>query len=691
MNPTDASRTSSHCILAVDDDPKILHVTELILSKEGYSVVPAVSVADAERTLRERKIDLVLLDVMLADGDGFSFCKTIKENVETRDVPVILLTALDTVDSKVRGLDVGASDYLVKPFLKKELMARIRSHLREREFSQELKTLYAYEKQRAHQVVILNKLTNEFNRSLDQPELLQHAARVISTELHFQGCLIAVWDEKAARLSVAAAYRPGYDQSLRPQPFQTEEAVMSWVALHQEPRIVPDVQMEPQYHRFFSDTRSEMAVPLIHQRKVLGVLNVESPLPHAYTSDHLEVLTMVAGNLALALKNAELYSTAKLHSENLQSMVEQRTRELESQKRFMESIVDALPLGLYVVDRNYSVTTWNRKRETGILGISRDRVIGENVLSVFSSMSSDRLKTEFDHVFATGQPFETQTASWSSGEKRYYHLRKIPMSIDGGAVSHVITLGEDITDRRHLEESVHTNEKLASIGKLAAGIAHEINNPLAAIAGCVEGLISRAQDPTLKRVAAFEDFPEYLQIVDAEIFRCKGIISNLLDFSRTKDILKQEIQVNETLGQTLQLLSHHKSFKQLQVIKELDPECSPVVGNSGELRQVFLAMCINAMDAMHQSGTLTIRTAMEMQHGQRFVRVQFQDTGAGIPVANLNKIFDPFFTTKPVGKGTGLGLSICYGIVRSHEGSIKVESEVGKGSTFHILLPVKVK
>ena len=132
--------------------------------------------------------------------------------------------------------------------------------------------------------------------------------------------------------------------------------------------------------------------------------------------------------------------------------------------------------------------------------------------------------------------------------------------------------------------------------------------------------------------------------------------------------MKQEIRINETLEQTLQLLSHHKSFKQLQVVKELDPECPPVVGNTGELRQVFLAMCINAMDAMNESGTLTIRTAAEMHNNQGFVRVQFQDTGVGIPADNLNKIFDPFFTTKPVGKGTGLGLSICYGIVGSHEG-----------------------
>jgi two-component system NtrC family sensor kinase len=690
MTSNDTPPSQAHSILAIDDDPKVLRLAEMILVKEGYSVSLACSTQQAKQALQERKIDLVLLDVMLPDGDGYSLCKSIKENSETRDIPVILLTALDTIDSKVRGLDVGASDYLVKPFLNKELLARIRSHLREREFAQEMKSLYSYEKRRAHEVAILNRLTTEFNKSLDQSELLGQAARVISAELNFQGCIIATWNDAKSRLEIAASYRPGYESASVENLFEPEHGTMGWVAAHREPRIITDVQMEPEFFRFFSDTRSEMAVPLVHQGKTLGVLNVESPLPHAYNSEHLDLLSTVAGNLALALKNAELYSTAKLHTETLKSMVEQRTRELEKQKRFMENIVDSLPIGLYVVDKNYSVTTWNRKRETGILGISRERVIGQNIFSVFSSISADKLQEEFDQVFATGQTFETQTVSWSSGEKRCYHLRKIPMSIDGQGISHVITLGEDITDRRRLEESLATNEKLASIGKLAAGIAHEINNPLAAIAGCVEGLISRSEDQELLRVKAFEDFPEYLKIIDDEIVRCKGIICNLLDFSRNKEILQQEIAINETLEQTLQLLNHHKAFKQIRVNKDLDPACPPIVGNSGELRQVFLAMCINAMDAMeaaNETGTLTIRTGTEMQSGQSFVCIQFQDTGIGIPPTNLNKIFDPFFTTKPVGKGTGLGLSICYGIVRSHQGYIKVKSEEGKGSTFQIYIP----
>ncbi len=684
------SAVSLQTILVVDDDPNILQITEIILAKEGYLVEIARSGKDALDALKQKKIDLILLDVMLPDTDGYYLCQTINGSIETRDIPIIMLTGLDSVDNKVRGLDVGASDYLVKPFLHKELLARIRSHLRHRELTEEIMSRYSSELERAREVSILNRLITEFNRSLDQSELLNHAAKVISTELNFEGCVIALWNEKELCLLPRASYHPRMECVIDAQKYKTGKTLMGWVAKSLEPRILPDNEMDSEGLKFFPDTRSEMAVPLLHLGQLLGVLSVESQLPNAYTDSHLELLSTVAGNLALALKNAELYSAAKLQSETLQSMVEQRTRELGQQKRFIECIIDSLPIGLYVIDRNYAVVTWNKKRETGIFGISRDRVIGKDIRSVFARMSAEKLKTEFESVFNSGVPFETETISWSSGEKRYYHLRKIPMSIEGEDVTHVITLGEDISERKRLEESLATNEKLASIGKLAAGIAHEINNPLAAISGCVEGLLLRSKDATLLQVPTFEDFPDYLRIVEDEIIRCKGIINNLLNFSRSRGILQEEIRINETLEQTLQLLSHHKEFKKIKVLKQFDAHCPAVLGSSGEMRQVFLAMAINAMDAMNESGTLTVRTGSETRNDQNFAWIQFQDTGIGIPQENINKIFDPFFTTKPIGKGTGLGLSICYGIVRSHNGFINVESEVGKGSTFHIYVPERI-
>jgi two-component system NtrC family sensor kinase len=674
-------------ILVVDDDSKVLQVTGMALEKEGYSVRTASTALEALQIMQQDSTDLILLDVCLPDGDGYELCKDFKGRDETRDIPIILLTALNGVDNKVRGLDVGASDYLVKPFLQKELLARIRTHLREREITREVRALYSIEKRRAHELAILNRLTTGFNRSLDPDELLRHATQVISTELNFHGCTLAIRDRNRQEFRVRASFHPTCQGDHESSTSILNTWLSVWNSGRATPMIIDDVSTDPAFPLNFPDSRSAMVVPLVHQETMIGVLMVESHRPRAYNEDDLNLLSTVAGNLTLALKNAELYSAAQLYSQNLRSEVNLRTLELQTQKKFMENIIDALPIGIYVVDDQYHVVTWNKKRETGILGISRDRVIGKNIFSVFSSMAPEKLKDEFDKVFSTGSTFETEAISFTSGEKRYYHLRKIPMSVDGSAITHVITLGEDITDRKRLEESLFTNEKLVSIGKLAAGIAHEINNPLAAISGCVEGLLSRSAEETLTRIQAFEDFPEYLKIIDDEIRRCKGIIDNLLNFSRAKELQQQEIRINDILEHTLQLLSHHKAFRQITVIKDLDSACPLIIGNNSELRQVFLAMAINAMDAMDARGTLTIRTGTEIRNGQTMVCVEFQDTGVGIPQQNLNKIFDPFFTTKAVGKGTGLGLSICYGIVRSHDGFIKVTSEVNKGSLFQIYFP----
>jgi two-component system NtrC family sensor kinase len=685
---TGLTKADGQKILIVDDDLKILEVTQLILEKEGYRVRAAGNGQKALELLNQDTVDLVLLDIKLPDTDGYSLCKIIKTNEETREVPVILLTSLDGIDNKVKGLDVGASDYLVKPFLQKELLARIRSHLREREFTREVRSLYSIEKQRTHELSILNKLTAEFNQCLDPDELVQKAVRVISTGFGYRACAMAVREEEQGLCKLRAFYHAILKESLPIAELRWQSRVLDQVIAEKKALIVPDLGAEQETLRLFPDSLSQMAVPLINLERVVGVLVVESNQAHSYSADDLNLLSTVAGNLALALRNAELYQASQLQSENLQRLVRQRTREIENQKKLMESIIDSLPLGIYVIDREYGVVTWNKKRETGILGIPRDQVVGKDIFTVFPVMAKDKLKAEFDQVWKTAQPFETETVSWSSGEKRHYHIRKIPMSMEGEQTTHVITLAEDVSERKKLEESLFTNAKLASLGRLAAGIAHEINNPLAAIAGCVEGLISRSREPGLAGVTGFEDFPEYLKIIDDEIQRCKGIIINLLDFSRTREILHQSISVNETIEQILQLLSHHKSFKRVQIVKELDPELPPVVGNSGELRQVFLAMAINAVDAMNESGTLTLRSCREIRNGQEHVCIHVQDTGVGIPQKNLNKIFDPFFTTKPVGRGVGLGLSICYGIIRSHQGFIKVASEEGKGTLFQIYIPV---
>jgi two-component system NtrC family sensor kinase len=181
---------------------------------------------------------------------------------------------------------------------------------------------------------------------------------------------------------------------------------------------------------------------------------------------------------------------------------------------------------------------------------------------------------------------------------------------------------------------------------------------------------------------------EYLKIVDTEVQRCRRIVDSLLDFSRSRSGDKRLVDVNAVVEQTLFLLKHHTRFKRLTVTRELSPGLPAVLADQEKLIQSFMALMLNAMDAMDSRGTLTVRSQMNPERRDE-VLLEFVDTGIGIKQEDLPKIFEPFFTTKPQGRGTGLGLSICYGIIAEHRGRIEVESQVGVGSNFKVYLPIE--
>jgi signal transduction histidine kinase len=259
------------------------------------------------------------------------------------------------------------------------------------------------------------------------------------------------------------------------------------------------------------------------------------------------------------------------------------------------------------------------------------------------------------------------------------------MRVDNAEVTHVITVGEDITEQKKMNEAIIHAEKLASIGRLAAGVVHEINNPLATIAACSEALVTRVED--LDNIELHQDFGEYLQIIRDEAFRCKTITNSLLEFSHQRQADKLGGDINHILEQTLQLIKHHPKLGTMRVVKEFIEPLPLVYVNEGQMKQVFIALMTNAFDAMEESGSLTIRAQANESEPERMVSIEFIDTGCGIPAQHLQKIFDPFFTTKPLGRGTGLGLSVCYGIISEHGGRIEVDSTEGMGTTFRVLIP----
>ncbi len=358
----------------------------------------------------------------------------------------------------------------------------------------------------------------------------------------------------------------------------------------------------------------------------------------------------------------------------------------EEHRKFTEVIVDALPVSLYVIDRDYNIVTWNRHREIGIQGLPRDSVIGRNVFEVLSKYPQSTLKQEFERAFKTGriERIEQRTTD-RNGVTKHWIVSKIPMRDETGEVTHIITVGEDVTMRVEAIHAVGRAEKLAAVGRLAAGVVHEINNPLATISACAESLESRVTEGVFGESEEVDDLREYLGLIRSEAFRCKSITNGLLDFSRMRTGNRFPIDVSLVIKSSAKLIVHQKRGENINIEFDLAEQIPLVNADEGQIQQAIIALSTNAIDAMPMGGTLTFRVIAEESR----IIIEVQDTGIGIASEDLSKIFEPFFTTKEIGKGTGLGLAVCYGIITEHGGKLAVRSTLNAGTTFSIYLPLK--
>jgi signal transduction histidine kinase len=286
-----------------------------------------------------------------------------------------------------------------------------------------------------------------------------------------------------------------------------------------------------------------------------------------------------------------------------------------------------------------------------------------------------------------GERVETSLVSIRQGRNPLYlDVTATPIKDALGGKNRALVFFRDTSEKRLQEMCLIQAEKMSSIGVLATGIAHEINNPLTSVAGCAEALLRRFRDmPELKVDSRFDVFPNYLQVIVRETYRCSGIIDNLLSFGRKSDGQSIDIDMNGILLEILELISHQPNYRQVRLVTSLEQGLPHIKGDPSALRQVCMNLLINAHQAIFGDGLVELITAGP---SNGMISISIRDTGCGISKVNIDRIWDPFFTTKEAGKGIGLGLALTYNIVKRHDGEIQVKSKIGEGTRFTVLLPV---
>ncbi|HWP34518.1 MAG TPA: GAF domain-containing protein, partial [Thermodesulfobacteriota bacterium] len=499
------------------------------------------------------------------------------------------------------------------------------------------------ERRRTRELLALQRTTQQLASTLSLPALLPVVVEEAASLLDADAVVLRL---KEGDELVLAAHSPGVPaEEIRPRV----QAGAKWgggqVVTRNAPVVIPDLKLEPEARqsRFWQamDYRSYLGVPIRTAGVVTGVLGFYARRPRWFALQQAELAATLADMVGVALGNARLFER-----------VSETTREWEASFNAMQE-------GIALVDTEGRIVRANRSLSR-LLGVPAAELVGR--------------------PFAELAPGLKPGGEGPRGT-RMLALSVSPMADREGRPAGAVCAVRDVTEERRLREQLLQSEKLASIGQLVSGVAHELNNPLAAIMGYTQLLLRHAADPRVAR-----DLAQVL----GQAERAARIVQNLLSFARKHRPEKRRLALGDVVRAALDLQGYDLRVSGIEVDLALDPAAPAVMADFHQLEEVVVNLLVNAKQAIleaRRSGRIRIETRAVPFDGQPGVRLSVRDDGPGIPREHLHRVFDPFFTTKPVGVGTGLGLSICFGIVQEHGGRIWIESEPGAGATVVIELP----
>ncbi len=661
-------------ILVVDDEEEIADsLAEFLVRKEGFRVDIVHDGGQAIDFLNKSidqatDVDLVLLDMRMPGISGLDVLDWIRGHPDLRYTRVVLLTAAASNDEKVQALSAGADDYITKPYYMQELLARVKTILRTQQLEKQLH-------RQSRQLAELNRISQAVAATLETSQVYATAIRGVDAILEIEMAAVLIVEGGKLHCQHVRHYKGAIPAHIFPS---TEKGIgvlgQVWseqmtLCLNQ---AMTDKRYDPTHDSPIGYTvRSMLATPLTVRGRPVGVLAAYNKRFGEFSDVDIDLFSSLASSVSEAIENAWLFQRVRL-----------RHQELLEGRNTLQALIDGIPDPIYTISDDWKLVVVN-KAKADEMGVNSESLTGRVCFRVFYNRQQP---CEHCKVALTLNDKAEQhwPVSWLADDHlpREWAVSAYPIPGKQASSARAVLVWQDKTEERRLESSLMQAGKLAAIGQLAAGVAHEINNPLTAI---------NANAQMLKMVMAVEDENfESVDLIARAGERATKVVRGLLDFARQEQYSFTTGALYKSIQEALDLVNYQLQSAQIEVIRDIDASLPPIVASWEHLKSVWLNLLLNARDALlpiDHERRLELIARLDKE-GQT-IQVLVHDNGKGMTTAETLHIFEPFYTTKGPGQGTGLGLATCHRIIEQHGGEITVASVVDEGTTFFITLPIQ--
>ena len=661
-------------ILVVDDESEIAEsLADFLIRKEGFQVRIAPDGQQAIAYLESSiggaaEVDLVLLDMRMPGLSGLEVLDWIRKHPDLRYTRVVLLTAAASNDEKVQALSAGADDYITKPYYMQELLARVKTILRTQQLEKQLH-------RQSRQLAALNRISQAVAATLETSQVYATAVRGVDAILEVELASVLIVEGGKLHCQYVRHYKGAIPAHIFPSA-EKGQGILGLAWSEQETYCLNNASSDARYDPTRDspigyNVRSMLATPLTVRGRPVGVLTAYNKRDGEFTDVDVDLFSSLASSVSEAIENAWLFQRVRL-----------RHQELLEGRNTLQALIDSIPNPIYTISDDWKLVAVN-KSKADQLGTTPESLSGRVCFRVFYNRQQPC--EHCDVALTLADKAERHwPVRWLGDDHlpREWEVSAYPIPGKQISSARAVIVWQDKTEERRLESSLMQAGKLAAIGQLAAGVAHEINNPLTAI---------NANAQMLKMVMPVED--ENYESVDLIVRageRAAKVVRGLLDFARQEQYSFSYGDLNESVREALDLVNYQLQSAKIIVTRDLDDNLPSVVASWEHLKSVWLNLLLNARDALlHNNGQRQLELATRLNKESQSVQVVLHDNGKGMNEAETVHIFEPFYTTKGPGQGTGLGLATCHRIVEQHGGEITVASKVNEGTTFLITLPIQ--